>query len=382
MIILIGIVIARGLIMTKPEAKRRPVSIAAPLVEYVEVSPQSTEITIDTTGTVIPAREVSLQSQVSGVVVWANANLVPGALVKAGDVLVRIDPRDYELAVNQQRVSLTKAQVELETEQGRAEVARREWELLKGDISYTKTGRDLALRKPQLVNARAGVEAAASALKKAELDLERTVIHAPFNAVIMSENVDVGQLVSPGGIIATLAGSDTFRVQASLNSDELTWIDIPGVNAAKGSRARIIQLFGDKKNNHTGEVEQLVSQVEAKGRMAQVLIRVPDPFKGKSEMPLLLGAYVSARIAGKSLEDVYVIQSEALREGDKVWLLTKENTLAIKDVQVVRRQRTEVLVKGLSPRDRLITSRISAPVDGMGLRINGNTTAPQGGGEQ
>jgi len=381
-IILIGIVIARGLIMTKPEAKRRPVSIAAPLVEYVEVSPQSTEITIDTTGTVIPAREVSLQSQVSGVVVWANANLVPGALVKAGDVLVRIDPRDYELAVNQQRVSLTKAQVELETEQGRAEVARREWELLKGDISYTKTGRDLALRKPQLVNARAGVEAAASALKKAELDLERTVIHAPFNAVIMSENVDVGQLVSPGGIIATLAGSDTFRVQASLNSDELTWIDIPGVNAAKGSRARIIQLFGDKKNNHTGEVEQLVSQVEAKGRMAQVLIRVPDPFKGKSEMPLLLGAYVSARIAGKSLEDVYVIQSEALREGDKVWLLTKENTLAIKDVQVVRRQRTEVLVKGLSPRDRLITSRISAPVDGMGLRINGNTTAPQGGGEQ
>ena len=382
MIILIGIVIARGLIMTKPEAKRRPVSIAAPLVEYVEVSPQSTEITIDTTGTVIPAREVSLQSQVSGVVVWANANLVPGALVKAGDVLVRIDPRDYELAVNQQRVSLTKAQVELETEQGRAEVARREWELLKGDISYTETGRDLALRKPQLVNARAGVEAAASALKKAELDLERTVIHAPFNAVIMSENVDVGQLVSPGGIIATLAGSDTFRVQASLNSDELTWIDIPGVNAAKGSQARIIQLFGDKKNNHTGEVEQLVSQVEAKGRMAQVLIRVPDPFKGKSEMPLLLGAYVSARIAGKSLEDVYVIQSEALREGDKVWLLTKENTLAIKDVQVVRRQRTEVLVKGLSPRDRLITSRISAPVDGMGLRINGNTTAPQGGGEQ
>ncbi|HPJ93500.1 MAG TPA: efflux RND transporter periplasmic adaptor subunit [Deltaproteobacteria bacterium] len=381
-IIAVGIVIARGLIMTKPEAKRRPVSIAAPLVEYALVVPQSKRITIDTTGTVIPAKEVSLQSQVSGKVVWVNEKLVPGALVSVDDVLVRVDPRDYELAVAQQKVSLTKAQVEYETEQGRAEVARREWELLKGDVEYTESGRDLALRKPQLENARAGIEAARSALKKAELDLERTVIHAPFNAVIMTENVDVGQLISPGVAIATLAGSDSFRVQASVNIDELAWIDIPGVNAEKGSRARIIQLFGGKRNNHTGEVEQLLSEVDEKGRMARVLINVPDPFEGSREMPLLLGAYVSAHIEGKSLDDIYVIPNEALREGEKVWLLTKENTLAIKGIQVVWRQREEVFVQGLSPQDRLITSRISVPVEGMDLRTNGNGDSPQRSGEK
>ena len=382
-IIVIGIVIARGLVMTKPEAKRRPVSIAAPLVEYIEVNPQSKEITIDTTGTVIPAREVSLQSQVSGGVVWVNAKLVPGALVKAGEVLVRIDPRDYELAVTQQKVSLTKAQVELETEQGRAEVARREWELLKGDVAYTESGRDLALRKPQLLNARAGIEAARSALKKAELDLERTVIYAPFNAVIINENVDVGQLISRGVTIATLAGSDTFRVQASLNIDELPWIDIPGVNAGKGSKARVIQQFGAERNNHTGEVERLLSQVDAKGRMARVLISVPEPFAAKREMPLLLGAYVNVEIAGKTLQNVYVIQNEALREGESVWLLKENNTLLVKDIQVIWRQRTVVIVEGLSPNDRLITSRISAPVDGMELRINNNNhTAPHANEEE
>jgi RND family efflux transporter MFP subunit len=381
-IIVIGIVIARGLVMTKPEARRRPVSIAAPLVEYTQVNPQSKEITIDTTGTVIPSREISVQPQVSGVVVWTSPRLVPGTLVKAGEMLVRIDPRDYELAVAQQKASLTKARVDLETEQGRAEVASREWELLKGDVEYTQAGRDLALRKPQLENARAGIEAAGSALKKAELDLERTVIHAPFNAVIISENVDVGQLISRGVTIATLAGSDTFRVQASLNIDELAWIDIPGVNAEKGSPAGIIQLFGDKRNNHTGEVKQLLSEVDAKGRMAQVLISVPDPFKSKREMPLLLGAYVSVRITGKSLQNVYVVPTEALREGDNVWLLNQDNSLVIKGVQVVWRQRNEVFVQGLSPKDRLITSRISAPVGGMDLRINGNNNSSKGNGEE
>ena len=383
MIITIGIMIARVLVMTKPEAKRRPISIAAPLVEYTQVNPQSQEITIDTTGTVIPAREVSVQPQVSGVVVWMSSRLVPGTLVKVGEELARIDPRDYELAVAQQKASLTKARVDFKTEQGRAEVASREWELLQGDVEYTQSGRDLALRKPQLENARAGIEAARSALRKAELDLERTVIHAPFNAVIISENVDVGQLIFPGVTVATLAGSDTFRVQASLNIDELAWIDVPGVNAGKGSKARVIQLFGAQRSNHTGEVERLLSEVDAKGRMAQVLISVPDPFKSKREIPLLLGAYVSVRIIGKSLQNVYVIPTEALREGDNVWLLEENNTLSVKEIQVVWRQRNVVVVQGLSPEDRLITSRISSPVDGMELRINGNNrTAPHGNEEE
>jgi len=371
-IVAIGAVIARGLIMTKPVAKRKPVSITAPLVEYIEVNPQSHRVMVYATGTVIPARQVSVQPQVKGAVIWTSPGLVPGTLVKADEELVRIDPRDYELAVVQHRASLAKAQVDFEIEQGRYEVAGREWELLQGDVQYTQAGRDLALRKPQLENAKAGIDAAKSVLKKAELDLERTVIYAPFNAVIISESVDAGQLVSSGVAIATLAGSDTFRVQASLKIDDLAWIYVPGANAEKGSHARVIQQSGADRENHTGVVERLLSDVDAKGRMARVLISIPDPFEGNRQMPLLLGAYVAVEIEGKSLKDVYVIPDKAFRQGGKVWLIKADNTLFIKEIEFIRRQKNNVIVKGLSPRDRLITSRISAPVDGMKLRTDSN----------
>ncbi len=380
-IIGVGSAIGMALIKAKPQAKRRPVSIAAPLVEFTEVNPLPQQIVVNATGTVIPAREVSLKPQVSGVVVWQSPRLVAGSRFKAGEVLLRIDPRDYELAVAQQRAALTKARVELETEQGRTEVARREWELLKDDVEYSESGRNLALRKPQLENARAGIEAAQGALTKAELDLERTVIKAPFNAVIIDEQVDVGQFLAPGVVMATLAGSDTFRVQASLNLEELAWIDVPGVNAERGSPVRIMQNTGSEGHNHTGEVERLLTDVDAQGRMARLLIRVPDPLDTDSALPLLLGAYVKAEIAGRTVNTVYAIASEALRGGDTVWLLTKENTLEIRKVEVVRRQRNEIFVRGLSPHERLITSRIFAPVSGMELRTNGNNGSA-GGNEE
>ncbi|MBN2297075.1 MAG: efflux RND transporter periplasmic adaptor subunit [Deltaproteobacteria bacterium] len=373
-IIGIGLAIAMGFIKTKPEAKRRPVSIAAPLVEFVEVYPQSVQIIIEANGTVIPSKEVLLQPQISGVVVWQSPKLVPGSIVKQGETLVRIDPRDYELAVEQQKVTLTRARLELETEQGRAEVARLEWDLLSDDVEYTESGRELALRKPQLANAEAGILAAESALAKAELNLERTVIKAPFNAVILSEHVDVGQYLSPGMIIATLAGSDMFRVQASLNQEELAWIDVPGIHGGNGSSVRIIQREGADMYNHAGEVESLLIDVDEKGRMARLLISVPDPF---GKVPLLLGAYVNVEIAGTTVDDVYVILPEALREGDRVWLLGSENRLDIRNIEVIRRQRNGILVRGLSEKDLVITSRISSPVSGMELRINKDNRTPR-----
>ncbi len=373
-IIGIGLAIAMGFVRTKPEAKRRPVSIAAPLVEFVEVYPQTVQIMVLANGTVIPSKEVSLQPQVPGVVVWQSPKLVPGSVVAQGEVLVRIDPRDYELAVQQQEVSLTRARLELETEQGRAEVARREWDLLADDVEYTEEGRDLALRKPQLANARAGVLAAESALKKAQLDLERTVIRAPFNAVVLQENIDVGQYLSVGKIIATLAGSDMFRVQASLSQEELEWIDIPGIHGGIGSPVQVIQRDGTEMHSREGRIESLLMDVDEKGRMARLFISVPDPLDPEMDMPLLLGSYVKVEIAGKTVEDVYSISPESLREGDRVWLLGSENRLEIRDVEVIRRQRNAIILKGLSGKDRVITSRISSPVSGMELRISRNST--------
>ncbi len=376
-----GFIILQGLVRTKPQAKRRPVSIAVPVVEVLPLVPVTSRIMITATGLVIPAREVSLQPQVTGVVVWQNPKLIPGSLVREGEELVHIDPRDYELALEQQRSALTKARVELETELGRAAVARREWELLGGEVEVSAAGRDLALRKPQLKNAEAALVAAQSALDKAALDLERTTIRAPFNAVVLGENVEEGQRLSPGTTIATLAGSDSFRVQASVLHEDLAWIDIPGLTMtgspsvgmeASGSRVRVLQRSGETLLNHTGFVERLLRDVDPQGRMARLLIRVPEPLKADGSAPLLLGSYVTLEIAGQEVQEVYVIPREALREDGRVWLLDESDTLEVRQVPIVWRRHDDALVRGLEPGERLITSRIAAPVPGMQLRLNGN----------
>lgn len=365
-IIVFGAAIFAALVKTRPKAEHRPVSISSPLVEVIRVNAGQSRIIVHATGIVIPKHRISLQAQVSGVVVWQNPGLVPGAMIKKGEELVRIDPRDYELAVIQQRANLTKARVGINTEKGRVEVARREWDLLGGDMDVAESGRDLALRKPQLKDAKAVLAAAQSALEKAELNLGRTTIRAPFDAVVLSENVDNGQLVSPGATIAVLAGSTAFWVQAKLPYRDLAWIDIPGADEAQGSAVRVCQGPGGQFS-HTGVVERLLAEVDPRGRMARLLIGVPSPLLPMDRV-LLLGSYVTLEIEGKEVKDVYEIPEEALQEGDCVWLLGDDNTLEIRDVQVIRAQCGKVLVQGLKDNERVICSRISVPVSGMALR--------------
>ena len=365
----IGLVIALTLMRTKPEVERRPMTIAPPLVEYVEVFPGRQDILIEVAGTPVPEREVLIQAQVAGQVVWKNPRIAPGAKVDKGDVLVRIDPRDYELTLEEQRVALTRARVELETELALAEVARLEWALLKGDMEYSEEGQRLALRKPQVENARASLAAAESALEKAKLHLERTVIGTPFPSVIMADEVELGGFLSAGAPLVRLAGSEAFRVQALVSLEDLSRIAIPGVNADKGSPVTVIQQAGPDSRSYRGIVEGLDSRVDPQGLMAQLLIRVPDPLGGEDDLPLLLGAYVNVRIEGRAEDDVYTVPASALREDRRVWIIDDDQRLRFRDVQRVWRTTNDALVRGLEPGDRVVVTRIAAPVDGMLLHL-------------
>lgn len=383
LIIALGLGIAVALIKTKPKAKRRPVSIAAPLVDVILAGNHTEDVVINATGTVIPAREVALQSQVSGSIIWQSSKLVPGALIKEGDEIVRIDDRDYRLALEQQKATLTRAEVDLETEKARIHVAEREWKLLESDIEITDEGRKLALREPQIKNAKANLEAARSALAKAELDLERTVIRSPFNAIILTEMVDVGQIIGPGSIIATLAGSDTFRIQASVPVHQLGWINFPKAETDIGSPVKIIQGTSGLFVVRHGTLERLLGEVDPKGRMARLLINVPDPLGG--EIPLLLGEYLRVEITGRTVDHVAIIPREALREGRFVWLLNDDHTLKMQEVDVIWSRRDDVFVRKLNPGDLIIKNRITTPVEGMALKLNttvGSTPEGVPGGEK
>jgi multidrug efflux pump subunit AcrA (membrane-fusion protein) len=212
------------------------------------------------------------------------------------------------------------------------------------------------------------------------LQLDRTRIEAPFNAFVQEEHAEMGQVVGPQSQLATLVGTDTFWVQVNLPIEKLAQIYVPGVNGSEGSTARVWQRVGDKRLEREGRVIRLQGSLDPVGRLARLLIEIDDPLRlqepddeggDPTRLPLLLGAFVHVEIEGRAMEEVVDLPRVALRESDTVYLLTDDNTLEIRPVEVVWGRDESVLVRGLGTGDRVITSNLPAPVEGMPLRLPG-----------
>ena len=340
------------------------------LVEVIPATEAEEPVTVSAMGTVIAAQSVTVFPEVSGRIVYQSSRLVPGGRFSRGQILVRIDPADYDLMLRQQQARVVQAKMELARERGLKSVAEREWKLIQDEVQPTAEGKKLALREIQMENARAAVDAAQSTLDQARLMRERTVIKAPFNAVITEDFVDRGQVVAPGSRIATLVATDMFWVQVSVPVDRLSWIHIPGVNSKEGSPAEVIQQAGTEiEIKREGRVIKLQSSLDPRGKMARLLVEVDDPLGTPGEngavMPLLLGGYVNVRIQGLQVEDALAIPRRALREQSRVWVMS-EKRLQIRKVQVVWVREETVFVRGeLRPGELVVTSRIPAAIEGM-----------------
>ncbi len=382
MVLIIAAVTSIWLINTAPEAKPRPPQPMATLVETVPVVFESRNALIQAMGTVMPALEVSLKPQVNGEVVKVSSNLLPGGVFQAGDMVLKIDPTDYELVVRQLKSDLDRAASELEMEQGNQMIARDELELLEETIS--ESDMDLALRKPQLKSVEAALAFSRAKLEKAELDLSRTTITSPFNAVVKSREMNVGARVNESTTLATLVGTDEYWIEALVPTHMLKWIRIPEIHGDKGALVRIYDqaAWGDKIVRE-GRVIRLAADLEEQGRMARLLVSVPDPISLKPETskkpPLLIGSYVRLEIEGVTLASVAAIGRNLIRNGDQVWIMDAEDKLDIRTVTIAFQSRDQVMVsKGLEKGERLITSRLAAPVQRMSLRMKTSGREPMG----
>jgi RND family efflux transporter MFP subunit len=324
-------------------------------------------------GTVIPAREIVLKSQVSGEIIEIHPEFTEGGLLKKDMKILQIDPEDYQLNLAQKKRAVTDAEYALKLELGHQTVAKREWELLSGVQPAQDEEMELALRKPHLEKARADLTAAEADLKKAMLELERTRIKSPFNAMVRSRSVNLGsQVTTPQEPLAELVGTDAYWVQASVPVDRLQWIQIPSKAGGPGSKARI--LYG-RGNECCGTVIRLMGDLSAEGRMARILVEVKDPLglnmPNKDRPPLLIGEYIRVNIEGRKLDSVFQIPRTALRDNSTVWIVGENETLKIRKVSPVWRDADIVLLQNeLKPGERLIVSDLAAPVEGMQVRVD------------
>jgi len=395
-ILALGYFIFSHLRSSKPPPKRTEQKSLSSVVAVVAAKPAGSAIQVVAMGTVVPARQVNISPEVSGRIVRQSPELVPGGRFKAGDIILRIDSRDYELAVKQQMASVAQAELKLAQEAGLKAVAEKEWSLIKDRITPTEAGRKLALREIQIASAQASLDAAKSQLEQAELRLSRTVIRAPFNALVIEESVDLGQVLGPGSKVATLVDSDHFWVRTAVPVDRLGWIRIPGLNAEEGAPAQIThRLSSHERAKRPGRVLRLLADLDPQGKMARVIVDVRQPLVLETTtskepqssrttdnpketgatgfrpgVPLLLGSVVEVRIEGPEVDEALEIPRMALRDNDHIWIMAPEKTLDIRRIEVVWAREHSVFVRGeLKVGEQVITSRLSEPVEGMAIKL-------------
>jgi RND family efflux transporter MFP subunit len=376
LIIVLGLVVATYVTHKAPKAQKRAPVKVIPVVEVQVVQPGEHRIMVPAMGTVVPAREVVLKAQVSGKVLSLHPEFIEGGYIKENAEILQIDPEDYELTVTLAEAKVKDAESGLELAEEEANAAKEEWRLLYKDDADTNG------KPPPLAQARLKAEQAE--LKKAELDLKRTSVRAPFNGIVRTKSVELGSLVTPQDALAELVGVDEYWIQVSVPVDYLKWISVPNRKGKKGSQVRVVHQSGYER---TGEVIQLLGDLESEGRMARILVTVKDPLglqnSGQTTRPLLIGEYVRVEIEGSPLSQVFRIPRLALRENDTIWVVGEDSTLNIRPVTTIWRDtQTVFLDQGLNPGDQVIVSDLAAPVEGMKIQMQGAETAEPARGKE
>ncbi len=333
------------------------------------------KLTVNSQGEVKPKREISLASQIAGRVSSVSPAFIDGGFVRKGEVLVRIEDADYKLSKIRAQSQVASAEQALVRVQAEADIAKRDWEELgEGAAS------PLALREPQLAEAKAALDAAKAQLADTELALERTVIRAPFDGRIRTKSVDIGQYVGPGQALGQMFGTDTAEVFLPLSDSELGRLGLSlafeETKNAPGPKVTFTAQVAGKARTWTGRVTRTAAAVDPQTRLISAIATVADPFGegADGDAPLAPGLFVNAEIEGATIENVLMAPRAALRKEDQVYIANPENsTLSIKFVDVLYTDPTGVYMRsGVNVGELAIISPIQAAFDGMRISIAGD----------
>lgn len=362
------------LYFTAPVAERQPRPRVPRLVEVVTVHPAARGPMIEAWGEVTAARTLALRPEVGGTVVALNEKLTPGGLVAAGDVLIRLDDRELKLAVARAEAEIRQIEARISVEQGQHERALRDLERLPGNL--TESQRRLVLRAPQMAALKAELAAAEAAREQAQVELSHAVIRAPFDAVVVSEQVAMGAVLSEGQEVAELVAADRFDVLLAVPVSALDWID-----PQAGQTLRLSQPgVWPEGSFREGRVERLAAGLRGAGRMAELVVRVEDPLarlpQNQGKPRLLLGSFLRAVGEGRRIDGAVRLDRAYLRDDDTVWVMTPDSKLDIRPVEVGWRGAEQVLVAGgLADGDRVVTTPLAVVAPGMALRVEGGAGA-------
>jgi len=375
-LVILALGIAAMFVLTKlrKPPKRAVPEKLAPLVKVQQLEVRDIPMVVSGFGTISPKVEVEIVPQISGMVVSINPRFKAGGFIKANQPLLQIDPRDYELAVQQAQAAVAEAQVKLDLERAEAKIVRSEWEQL---YPGTEPDSPLVRREPQIRQAEARLASAKAALQMAKLSLERTTISLPIDVRIVNETVDLGQYCTTGKAVGNAYGVEMVEIELPLEDKELAWFDMPdepvslnGNHGPKTTATVVVRAkFAGAEHTWAGRVVRTTGRVDRASRLISVVVEVEKPFdKSDSKPPLMPGTFVEVLIQGKVLKNAVAVPRDAIRSRNQVWLVN-ENTLHVKSLDIVRFEKEFAYVtSGLPDQAVIVVSSLDTVVDGMRVR--------------
>lgn len=356
-------------------AERKPETEQAILVDTIDAEVVSLNFVVNSQGTVRPRTETVLVSEVSGKIVSVSPDFVAGGFFHDGDVLLQIDPSDYEAGLKRAEAALASRKAKLADETARSEQALKDWQ----NMGKQGLPSDLGLRKPQMADARANVSAAEADVQKARRDLERTRITVPYDGLVRQKAVDIGQYVAPGTRLGTTFAIDTAEVRLPLTYSDLNYLDLPSETEVKKKDKSYPPVILSAER--AGKTEQWQARiirtegvVDETSRVIYAVAQVIDPYGvlGRSfQNELKIGTFVNAEIEGLPAENVVVLPRYVLRADNTVMVVDDESKLEILPVTVLRAEPKKVYLRGgISAGAKVITTTLDAPIPGTKLVIS------------
>jgi RND family efflux transporter MFP subunit len=362
-----GIALFALMAITAPKPEEKNGTAHPPAVQFAIAHARPTTIAINVQGEARPRFEATLAAQVAGRIVWVSPKFAEGGAFAEGETLARVDGADYQLAVVRARSQVAQAEEALAREDAEAELARQDWQALgRGDPP------PLAVREPQLAQARAALAAAQAALRSAELDLARTNVRAPFTGRIRERRANVGDYVGPGSPVAVMFSTDTMEIRVPLTDADLAALRVPlgftGSASNPGPAAHITNVMGGRIMTWDGRLVRTEASVDPRTRLVYGTVEVRDPFASRHPTPLAPGMFVSARLEGSSRETLVAAPRSALKRNEFVYVVTAENTIDVREVRPAQTTADEVLFReGVADGERVVVSVLTSPREGMAV---------------
>jgi RND family efflux transporter MFP subunit len=380
MTVIAGFVIVAILVWVfRPQTERRaPTGGPRLAVETQTIVSDDYQVRLQSYGTIQPKTRSVLVAQVSGQIVSINPNVRDGGFFETGDVLLAIDPRDYEADVSIAEAVLMDARQALAEEEARSVQAAEDWQRLgnEGDAPA------LVLRVPQLEAAKARVKSAASGLRKAQLDLERTRIVAPFGGRVLRKFVGLGQVVSVNSQLAEIYATDTVEIRLPLRNRDLPFIDLPEVYRFAGQNPDdelpvVVRSDLTGPNSWEGRLVRTEGAIDESARQLHVIAEIEDPFGKANEFhdPLKIGQYVTAELPGRTVSDAIVVPNNTIYQGSYVYVV-EEGLLRRRNIDVAWQDDAEAIVaEGLQVGDELVITPLGQVTSGIRVTTEASQSA-------